>query len=241
MKLLLVLFLLGITNSSISKISNMEYFKVAETKDYYKANSSKKLKVDLGKNITWDFSELEYEEGKIIKQEILDAKQSEYSDKFPDADIYEKFGNNLIFISHDESESNSHGTYSLENAFFRPFNTPLKLFKRPMSYGDSFTDSVGVKYNSYGQNYEGYTIQTVVCDGVGKLILPNKTYDNVFKFTITQKSVDNTKSGNGEIKVDGLTTVWFNKFFSSAIMKIDEVEVKSEYYNDRNYDIYFLK
>lgn len=242
MKVILILLCL-ISSSLLAKLelSNMEYFNVGDKNTYFTLNITDEIKIENGADIIWDYSELDINNDNVINQEILDAQKSDYSSIFPDAEIYEQFGQNLIFMANDDEKGSSYGTLSISDGFKRPLKTPLKTFVRPMSLGVEFTDSVGVEYSSQGYSYKGYTIQNVVCDGEGELKLPNNTYINVLKFTITQTSVDVMQGSGGKINVIGITTVWFDADHNTALMKVDKLEIRSQYYNNDSYNVYILK
>jgi len=223
------------------KLSNMEYFSIGDKNTYFKVIIPDEIKIENGQNIIWDYLEFYVNADNVVNQEIFNAKDSDYSSIFPDAQIYEQFGQNLIFLSNDDEKGISYGTLSLGDGFSRPLKTPLKSFVRPMSYGMELTDSVGVEYSNQGYSYKGYTIQNVVCDGEGELKLPNKTYKNVLKFTITQNSVDVMQGSGSKINVTGITTVWFDAEHNTALMKVDKVEIRSQYYNDDSYSVHILK
>ena len=69
-----------------------------------------------------------------------------------------------------------------------------------------------------------------------QLILPNKTYENVLRVKIVQKTINKIIQYNSESITHTTTYVWFDKLHTSALLKIDKTE--SDYFND--YSIQYL-
>lgn len=219
-----------ITNAENFSIGTTLIFQNCETKNVSLPNKA-------GKNLTWDFSKLKKQENDTIIEKMVLPKFTDYEKKFPEANMVEKYSDGkLVFLIKNETENKLLGFIDENDKIEIQYTDPMIFAKRPITFGDTITDKFKTQFNTRGMDFNGDGSISIIADSYGKLILPNKTYENVLRIKIVQKTINEIVQYNSKSITQTTTYVWFDKFHTSALLKMDKTE--SDYFND--YSIQYL-
>lgn len=135
---------------------------------------------ETGPDAVWDFSTLNCDDGSLLVT-FFDAEGSEEADNFPEANKYLKidvydYSTILIYSNVNEDFWEIHGVKYDDNYFH--VNGGETIMQFPGQLDDNWMDDniwIAPSLDSVHSNQE-YTI-----DGQGTLILPNATYENVYR------------------------------------------------------------
>lgn len=215
------------------EIKNAENFDNGTTLVFQNCESDNVSVGKSGKKQTWDFSNLIVKEGEKTIEEMISPDETEYKDKFPNANLIEKYSDGrLVFMNKSETENHLLGFVGTESDMVMSYPKPMLFAKRPIKFGDKFSDDYTTEYTVKGMDFKGNGTISIVADGYGTLILPNGTYENVLRVKITQSQTDKLIKYQSENTTETVTYVWFDNEHASALLKIDET--KSTYYNSKS-------
>tara|TARA_Y100000588_G_scaffold384239_1_gene475109 strand:- start:4528 stop:5292 length:765 start_codon:yes stop_codon:yes gene_type:complete len=218
-------------------IKNAEDFSIGTTLVFQNCKTENIHPGKAGKNLIWDFSKLKKKENDTVIEQMVLPKFTDYDTIFPQANMVEKYSDGkLVFFIKDKTENNLLGFIDENSKIKIQYTDPMLFAKRPITFGDTITDKFKTKFNTRGMDFNGNGIISIISDGYGKLILPNKTYENVLRVKIVQKTINKIIQYNSESITHTTTYVWFDKLHTSALLKIDKTE--SDYFND--YSIQYL-
>ena len=187
---------------------------------------------------TWDFSKIKVLSSKTNTQSIVSPETTPYHDLFPNANLVEKNSDgSYVYVLKNENENHLVGFVSTKgNEITIKYEDPMLFIKRPIQYGDSISDEFSTEYSVRGMDFKGKGIVTIKADGYGKLLLPNKKYDNVLRIVIKQVQYDTLLQYSTVTKTETIIYLWFDNKHTAALLKI--TETKSDFY--RNKTVEFL-
>lgn len=141
---------------------------------------------DSGANITWDFSNV------TPLNQSIKAINLSYTDTVYNANIYQLFIQGANDTTHFYMKVDTAYTFSsavnIKNTLGPTiWENGRILSKHKISYQDTLVDTFTIKNSGYGYS-------TIIADGYGTLILPNKTYQNVLRVKIEEEHFDTVGS-----------------------------------------------
>lgn len=233
-----LLFFPCIIHAQDTVFQNIENFVVGDTATYLVGSSTNLPVIKVGENVDWDYRKFT-EIKDTVYQFIINPDS--YSSDFPNANIVEKNSDgSLTFIKKTKKDNQIWGFITSENLKIK-YLTPHVLINRPFAYKDSLHSECTRVYETYNQKYEGKGNSITVAEGFGTLHLPNGTFNDVLliRFEHTYKDISQASMGNTML-IHTISYAWFDKKHKSALLKIDNVSISSQYYNDKSENIQYL-
>jgi len=181
-----------------------------------------------GENITWDFSNLN--NGSLFEYEILDPDESPGNELFPNANFATSVSNVEIleplyfFYQIDNSQWSDWGSYTSMDEFTIAvvMDNPQTAYNFPITYGsvgsDMYSGEVQGFFNSDFTGSSEYT-----ADGYGELILPDGTYSNVLRLSMTRTQENEPIAGQSLSSVSTIHA-WISAEIPFPLLIIDETE-----------------
>ncbi len=233
LNLIVLLLFPVLLNAQNLVIENAENFKSGTILTFQKCEPDNVTPQEKGENITWDFTELSETEDEKLTEEIISPKETKYHDSFSNADLVEKYSDGrLVYFTISKDENNLVGFVNPNSGMMMHYENPMLFMRRPITFGDSISDSYSTKYSVNNMNFKGKGNVSIIADGYGTLKLPNdKVYENVLRVKITQNQTDEMIQYPNKFEMTTTTYVWFGKENTSALLKINKIE--SQYYNDK--------
>jgi hypothetical protein len=112
------------------------------------------------------------------------------------------------------------------------YTNSILFFKRPLTFGMTFTDNFAEQYTVSGFTLKGSGTITVNVDGYGTLKLPNnQTYNNVLRVEIVQHQSDTSVFPPAVATMDVVRYLWFDANHISPLLRIDAVDITSDLVN----------
>lgn len=187
-----------------------------------------------GANVTWDFS-ANLQQDLPIQRIYLDPTATAYSAKFPNAKLCRTDGIGKVFSYWDNSNTSKSVYYGfVEPGIYDQHynNLPVSYYKFPISYGQSYADSLSAVTNPGAVVGPGKYY--FAADGWGTLKLPAKTYSNVLR----TKSVVYIGDSSPAINSYSLTTeyAWYEPSHKEPLLVISSVIINHSLY--RKFIIY---
>lgn len=205
------------------KITKAEDFEEGLVLEFQECKPDSVFPGPSGKNQIWDFSNLKPTSNKIT-QKIMSIKSTSYDDYFPDAQLAEvNSDGTFVFFRKTKSENYLVGFADERQEMTMKYVDNMIFMKRPIQFGDSISDTFRREYSTSYFEFKGNGTVTIVADGYGKLILPNKTYDKVLRVKIVQESLDTLDQYKTKNKTTNITYLWFNNENKSTLLKINEL------------------
>ncbi len=162
-----------------------------------------------GKNVTWNFKNLE-------PVTELHAELEDYSnvyDKYGFSEsntILNEFGNRFLFYI-DNDEILQTGFVSSNGKTFVKYNGPLVKMKYPLSYDEGYSGHFTGEYHSGNINGAIEGTYEIIADGYGTLELPNNiVYENTLRVK-TIKSYDRMIGKNRQ-DIEITSYRWYNEY-----------------------------
>ncbi len=213
-------------------ISNAENFEIG-TVLVFQHCEYKNLDIDKkGQNQKWDFSKLKIKEGEKLTEKMISPEVYINDSSFSNANLIESYSDGRkVFILKTITENHLLGIVDSLSGMKIVYSDPMLFSKRPIKFGDSFTDKYSSEFSINGLNFICNGVVTLTADATGKLILPNGTFDNVLRVKITQTQNDILLQYGSENLTETISYAFFDKNHSSSLLKIDQT--KSEFYNDK--------
>lgn len=176
-----------------------------------------------GANVSWDFS-TSIKQDIFIERVYLDPANTPYSTKFPNAKLCRTDGIGSVYSYWDNSNSTKSVYYGFveKNIYDQNYNTlPLSYYKFPITYGQSFTDTISAVTNPGALVGPGKYIFNA--DAWGSLKLPNKTVPNVLR----TKSLIYIGDSNPPVNSYSLTIeyAWYQPFKKEPLLVISSVVI----------------
>jgi hypothetical protein len=113
------------------------------------------------------------------------------------------------------------------------YTNSMLFFKRPLTFGMTFTDEFTEQYTVQTFTLKGRGKDTVTVDGWGTLKLPGgATYNNVLRVEIKQHQSDTVQFLNSVARLDAIRYLWFDDKHISPLLRIDAVEITSDAINN---------
>ncbi len=190
-----------------------------------------------GANQIWDFSGLS-ETGDTLTQIV---GQPVPGNPFPSANVSLYNPTDSIY-THYEQTTTETLQWGAVDSTSDPANViytdPMLMMRRPLTYGDTATDSFAY-YSDFGGimlNAEGGL--SVEADAYGTLYLPYDTFTNTVRLRIHHQEQDSI-DGIGNLIFDIVFYVWYSNDHSSALFRVDSLTV-SGLANDTFVDVQYL-
>ncbi|MCF8429349.1 MAG: T9SS type A sorting domain-containing protein [Bacteroidia bacterium] len=176
-----------------------------------------------GANVSWDFS-TSIKQDIFIERVYLDPANTPYAAKFPNAKLCRTDGIGSVYSFWDNSNAAKSIYYGFveKNIYDQNYNAlPLSYYKFPITYGQSFTDSISALTNPGALVGPGKYIFNA--DGWGSLKLPNKTVPNVLR----TKSLIYIGDSNPPVNSYSLTIeyAWYQAFKKEPLLVISSVVI----------------
>jgi len=180
-------------------------------------------------SFTWDFSKIKILSSKTNTQNIVSPETTPFHNLFPNANLVEKNSDgSYVYILKNENENHLVGFVRTKgNEITIKYENPMLLIKRPIQSGDSISDEFSTEYSVRGMDFKGKGVVTIKTDGYGKLLLPNKKYDNVLLIVIKQVQYDTLLQYSTVTKTETTYRLWFDNKHTSALLKITETKSDS--------------
>ena len=165
-----------------------------------------------GSNVTWDFSS-SIKQDIFIERVYLDPTQTQYGLSFPNAKLCRTDGIGSVYSYWDNTNANKSIYYGFveKNIYDQNYNAlPLNYYKFPITYGNSYVDSISALTNP------GALV------GAGKYLkLPNKTITNVLR----TKSLIYVGDSSPSVNSYSLTTeyAWYQSSKKEPLLVISSV------------------
>ncbi len=186
----------------------------------------------IGKNITWDYSDLKNTDH-TINQLIISPESISEAIDYPEATLVEKYSDGkYVFLKANKNKTYLLGFVDEQSKVKIKYTEPVLIAKRPFSYNETITEHYTTSFTVSGMDLSGSGVVTIEADGFGTLILPNNSYENTLRIKITQKQSDTLKQYNSTSETTIITYVWFDENHSSALLKM--TETKSQYHSDKS-------
>lgn len=161
---------------------------------------------DSGANVTWDFSSIAHDTKEMV------AVNLSYTDTVYDANIHKLF----IYTDtlHLYLNLDSQYTYTIasnKKSYIQPIilKNGKIVSKHNINYLDTLVDSFERKDVGFGRN-------TIIADGYGTLILPNKTYNNILRIRIEEEFTDTTSWGG--LTYHSILYKWYDTAHTSYLL-----------------------
>lgn len=233
LNLLILLIFPALLQAQSLVIENAENFKNGTVLTFQKCEPDDITPQEKGENIIWDFTKLSDTEGEKLTEKIISPTETKYHNLFPDADLVEEYSDGrLVYFTITKDKNNLVGFVNPNSGIIMHYENPMLFMKRPITFGDSISDSYSTKYSVNNMDFIGKGIVSIIADGYGTLKLPNdKVYENVLRVKITQNQTDEMTQYPNKFEMTTTTYVWFGKENTSALLKINQIE--SQYYNDK--------
>lgn len=186
------------------------------------------------------FSHLTYSDS--FTQKIADKSTLPDSNKFPNASYAETGMGSDVFVENTGTAYNIWGITT--PAMTIEYSNPQQLFKMPLTYTDSLTDTFRTSYTLSSFNVSGTGQSKTFVDAFGTLVMPGKTYQNVLKASITSFQLDTIQSippPANTIQTYTFTTVWFDNFNKSPILRVDSIIYNSPTGGNTFKNLFYLK
>lgn len=212
---------------------------IGDSTEYYRCDSCSVNIGSTGPNKTWDFSDLTFNDS--FTHKIVDKSTLPDGTKFPNATYAETGTGSDVYIENSSVEYNLLGITT--TAMTIEYTNPQQLFKLPLSYNDNISDTFRTKYALSSFNVTGTGQSTTFADAYGTLILPGKTYSNTLKLSITSFQLDTIQSipPPNTIQTYTFTTVWFDSFHKSPILRVDSILYTSPTGSNTFKNLYYFK
>jgi len=167
-------------------IYNSHYFKKGLKVTYQPIVDSLIVYEDSGNDITWNYSKV-ISKGNSYIREIQNANTTPHRAKFPEANIAIVGQNkDYVYLNVSHSKTEFIGFMPPDSSYVVYNYQPWSISIHPMKLGDTLKVPIA-RYIKVGAKklYRHGSAETFAI-GHGKLILPNKTYENVLKIKEVQ-------------------------------------------------------
>jgi len=176
-----------------------------------------------GANVSWDFS-TSIKQDIFIERVYLDPVNTPYAAMFPNAKLCRTDGIGSVYSYWDNSNATKSVYYGFveKNIYDQNFNTlPLNYYKFPITFGQSFIDSLSAVTNPGALVGKGK--YNFIADAWGSLKLPNKTVPNVLR----TKSLIYIGDSNPPVNSYSLTIeyAWYQAFKKEPLLVISTVTI----------------
>ncbi len=181
-----------------------------------------------GANVTWDFTTTLHQDF-FFQRIYLNPLNTAYSATFPNAKLCRTDGIGSAYSYWDNTNSTKSVCYGFveTNNYTQHYNNlPINYYKFPISYGNTYTDSVSAVTNP--GNLVGPGKYTFSADAWGTIKLPNKTVSNVLR----TKSVLYIGDSSAGVNSYSLTTEysWYQASKKEPLLVISSVIINHAMY-----------
>jgi len=215
----LLLSLCALSYESIAQltVNTCENFSIGTVLKFRNCQTSGVYHGDTGANQTWDFSNLSTID--TVTEWVLSPSATPHGSMYPTATFVEKHSDGTYVYAHATADSGYLvGFEDSVNQFVIQYSNSMLFAVRPISYGDTATDSFVMNYSSSSLNFPGKGQSSIIADGYGTLILPNASYSNVLRLKIMQVEAD---TSTPPYITTIITYGWWDNIHNSALLKID--------------------
>lgn len=192
---------LNLIGYSQNTLFRNNYFTIGNQYPVYRiSNLNSDTVIISGSNTQWNFSDatfdvldtvtaLEPSETVFYNQPDVNYNTTELCLYSTDNFLY--IEDNMFSYFHSNDESIEFAGEWADNPtweyYYYHFQDPEQYFAFPFNYEDSFTDQfLSTAYDMSGSGqHKGWGTRTVVADGFGTLIMPDKTYSNCLRLKAT--------------------------------------------------------
>lgn len=249
------LLFFGVLFCSLSSFSQhtlvrQNYFTLGNQYTLYRITAMNVNTVQIsGNNAIWNFSDAELTEPDTVTA-LEPSATVFYSDPnvnynttqlcLNSTNQLQQIENNMFSYFHSSNNEISFGGEWADNAtwefYFHHFDDPEQYFAFPFTYGDSFTDAyLSTGYDMSGSGFhKQWGERTVVADGTGTLMMPDKTYTDCLRLKATIHYSDS----NGVWGVSDYTRYQYTWFDLKTNGPVLDVELGSNFWL-LNADYYF--
>ena len=202
-------------------ITKAELFDIGEKITIQKCDSTGIDEGSSGANQEWDFSGLE-STGSATTADIFSPEVLNLNTQYPNADRVEKWSDGKYVITSNTTNSSRLEAFidSVNGISIQYFN-PMLFAKRPITYGDYYSENFTTSYSFSGYDFKGVGIVEIEADGYGELKLPNGIYDNVLRIKMHQVEFDTLIQFGSVTQFETITYLWFDVHHSAALLKIN--------------------
>jgi hypothetical protein len=152
----------------------------------------------------------------------MDPTHVSMGSQFPNADLVEKWTDGKFIFTQNISESSKLvGFFNSNDNIIIDYAQAMLFAKRPISFGDSITESYTDEYSANGYDFKGGGTIQLKGDGYGTLILPHRTYQNALRVKMSQIQIDTIVQFGVVSTFSSVTYLWYDGENPSALLKIN--------------------
>ncbi|MGN6566623.1 MAG: T9SS type A sorting domain-containing protein [Flavipsychrobacter sp.] len=222
-RFLLISMCLLITAQAQLTIHHCEDFMAGTTLRFQQCDPSV-LAGNSGASVTWDFSALAPMPDTTTEWIVAPAATA-YAAQFPTANLVEKYSDGTFVYARTNTDSSFLvGYLDTVNGYTIRYPDPVLYALRPISYGNIITRAFSNIFRSSSFNFNGNGSCTITADAYGTLILPNGSFPNTLRLTITQTQSDTVIPGGTVTFTTTVSHIWFDDSHTSALLKIDSTQ-----------------
>lgn len=194
-----------------------------------------------GESVTWNFSKLVMLNDTIKEQKLLPS-QTPKGSEFPAANLAEsRSDGNVTYLKQTPDTTYFLGVIEPNFGLTIKYKNPYTFISRPFTYADTLTDTHARTYNLQGADYSGSGTSLSTADGFGSLILNGKVYDNVLRIRYEQRTNDTSAVDGSVLTITTISYAWYDTLHASALLKIDSLDIKSDFFNQATKQVYILQ
>lgn len=218
--LFLTLAILPLVSPAQPAIANAEDYFIGTTLKIVNCPTTGVSAGSGGAGQTWDFSGLATADTLTVKM-LLPASTASGS-SFPAANLVEKWSDGkYVYTVKTAASSSLAGFVDTISPITIHYPDPMLFAQRPITYGNTATDTFTDYFTSGSYNFSGGGISTLEADGYGSLVLPSGTYSNVLRIKISQVQNDTIFPFMTVSTTYTSTYEWFDGIHASPLLKID--------------------
>lgn len=216
------LFVFNVSFICAQTISNAEKFSLGTVLKFIHCDSAGVYAGNTGNAVTWNFSGLKPFPYDTETEWMVTPASTTHGSDFPGSTQVEKYSNGqFVYVYKTSGASYLVGFVDTTDNLIIKYPDSIIFALRPISYGNSVTDTFTDKFSSGADNFSGGGPVTINADGYGTLILPTGTYNNVLRVKITQVETDTLLNFKTTSVTTSVSNVWFDGVHTSALLKID--------------------
>lgn len=177
-----------------TEIFNSHYFNDEVIVEYQPTHDSLVTYLDYGLNLVWDYSKLT-RKGDSYKRKIVRSEESPHAKLFPKSNYaIEGQDKDYVYLNVESSKTEFIGFIPPDSSYVVNNYQPWSISIHPMKYLDTLQAPIS-RYIKVGERvvFREGTVRTIAI-AEGKLILPNKEYENVLKIKEVQTFYNPTKT-----------------------------------------------
>lgn len=221
-------------------LRNFENLAPGSKNTYLAADGEEVMAGKGGESVTWNFSNLSMLTDTITEQKLLPA-QTPKGSEFPAANLAESRSDGTVtYLKQTPDTTFFLGIIEPSFGLTIKYKNPYTFITRPFTFGDSLMDTHTRTFNLQGADYNGGGTSLSTADGYGSLILKGKVYDNVLRIRYEQVTKDTSSVDGSVLTITTIGYSWYDTLHASALLKIDSLDIKSDFFNSSTKNVYVL-